>query len=334
MDTTREPARRPRSPRARQQTEDAVAPDVDLVRRAARRELPGHARAAARRRRADHRALHACSRSRRRRATSSRSTAAATRSPASSRRPSPIRRPAGPRSPSPPKPAASDREKPRTSTTLHDDAADVRRSRARSLPDRAQGGDQREADRGRAAAACDAAVRLRPRAAPDRLLRLDVPARRSRAAGCMGGGLMGIGKSKARRYDQETDAKVTFDDVAGIDEAENELVEIVDFLQDPGEVHAPGRHRAQGRAAGRRAGHGQDAARARGGRRGGRAVLLDERRGVRGDDRGRGRGARARPVQAGARARAGDHLHRRARRDRPRARTGGDRRHRASRSRR
>jgi cell division protease FtsH len=47
------------------------------------------------------------------------------------------------------------------------------------------------------------------------------------------GGLMGIGRSKARRYDQEKDAKVTFDDVAGIDEAENELVEIVEFLKDP-----------------------------------------------------------------------------------------------------
>jgi cell division protease FtsH len=47
------------------------------------------------------------------------------------------------------------------------------------------------------------------------------------------GGLMGIGRSKARRYDQEKDTKVTFDDVAGIDEAENELVEIVDFLKDP-----------------------------------------------------------------------------------------------------
>jgi cell division protease FtsH len=47
------------------------------------------------------------------------------------------------------------------------------------------------------------------------------------------GGLMGIGKSKARRYDQEKDTKVTFDDIAGIDEAENELVEIVDFLKDP-----------------------------------------------------------------------------------------------------
>ena len=37
----------------------------------------------------------------------------------------------------------------------------------------------------------------------------------------------------ARRYDQERDTKVTFDDVAGIDEAENELVEIVDFLKAP-----------------------------------------------------------------------------------------------------
>jgi cell division protease FtsH len=47
------------------------------------------------------------------------------------------------------------------------------------------------------------------------------------------GGLMGIGKSKARRYDQEADKRVTFADVAGIDEAENELVEVVDFLKDP-----------------------------------------------------------------------------------------------------
>jgi cell division protease FtsH len=57
--------------------------------------------------------------------------------------------------------------------------------------------------------------------------------RRAAQGGGLGGGLMGIGKSKARRYDQEQGAKVTFDDVAGIDEAENELVEIVDFLKDP-----------------------------------------------------------------------------------------------------
>jgi len=54
-----------------------------------------------------------------------------------------------------------------------------------------------------------------------------------RQGGGLGGGLMGIGRSRARRYDQEQEAKVTFDDVAGIDEAENELVEIVEFLRDP-----------------------------------------------------------------------------------------------------
>jgi cell division protease FtsH len=57
--------------------------------------------------------------------------------------------------------------------------------------------------------------------------------RAAQQGGGMGGALMGIGKSRARRYDQEQDTKVTFDDVAGIDEAENELVEIVDFLKDP-----------------------------------------------------------------------------------------------------
>jgi cell division protease FtsH len=57
--------------------------------------------------------------------------------------------------------------------------------------------------------------------------------RRAQQGGGMGGGLMGIGKSRARRYDTEKETKITFDDVAGIDEAENELVEIVDFLKDP-----------------------------------------------------------------------------------------------------
>ncbi len=58
--------------------------------------------------------------------------------------------------------------------------------------------------------------------------------RRAAKAGGMGGaGLFGIGKSTARRFDTEKDIKVTFEDVAGIDEAENELVEVVDFLKDP-----------------------------------------------------------------------------------------------------
>jgi cell division protease FtsH len=57
--------------------------------------------------------------------------------------------------------------------------------------------------------------------------------RAAQQGGGVGGGLMGIGRSRARRYDQAQDTKVTFDDVAGIDEAENELVEIVDFLKEP-----------------------------------------------------------------------------------------------------
>jgi cell division protease FtsH len=57
--------------------------------------------------------------------------------------------------------------------------------------------------------------------------------RRAARQGGMGGGLMGIGRSQAKRYDAESDTKVTFADVAGIDEAEAELVEIVDFLKAP-----------------------------------------------------------------------------------------------------
>ena len=57
--------------------------------------------------------------------------------------------------------------------------------------------------------------------------------RAAKQGGGLGGALMGIGKSRARRYDQAQDTRVTFDDVAGIDEAENELVEIVDFLKEP-----------------------------------------------------------------------------------------------------
>jgi cell division protease FtsH len=57
-------------------------------------------------------------------------------------------------------------------------------------------------------------------------------ARRFSAAGGLGGGLMQIGKSKAKIY-VEADTGITFADVAGVDEAKDELREIVDFLKEP-----------------------------------------------------------------------------------------------------
>ena len=47
------------------------------------------------------------------------------------------------------------------------------------------------------------------------------------------GGLFGMGKSRAKRFNQETDIKIKFSDVAGMDEAKVEIMEFVSFLKQP-----------------------------------------------------------------------------------------------------
>ncbi len=118
-----------------------------------------------------------------------------------------------------------------------------------------------------------------------------------------------FGKSKAKLLTGDT-PKVTFADVAGADEAKEDLKEIIEFLKDPAKFRRLGGRLAEGGAAGRAAGHRKDPACAGRGRRGRPTVLLHVRIRFRGDVRRRRSQPCAGPVRTGQSARAVHHLHR------------------------
>ena len=134
----------------------------------------------------------------------------------------------------------------------------------------------------------------------------------SRMGGGASGGLMQIGKSKAKVYIEKSTG-VSFADVEGIEEAKDELIEVVEFLKHPEKYQRLGRSYSQGGIARRPSRHRQDSAGSRCRRRGGRAVLQHFGFRFRRDVRRRRRGARARYVLPGRRACAEHYLHRRTR---------------------
>ena len=126
-----------------------------------------------------------------------------------------------------------------------------------------------------------------------------------RSQKAMGGGagmFGGFGREKRGPVNPET-VRVTFDDVAGIDEVEAEINEVVDFLREPDKYRRLGARAPKGVLLDRPARYRQDAAGSRDRRRGERAVLQRQRLGVHRDDRRRRRQPGPRAVRGGAQGR-------------------------------
>ena len=72
------------------------------------------------------------------------------------------------------------------------------------------------------------------------------------------GGIFSVGKSRAQIFDKDTNVKINFSDVAGLEEAKTEVMEIVDFLKNPKKIYTAGRKDTQGSFAYRTSGNRQD----------------------------------------------------------------------------
>ena len=130
------------------------------------------------------------------------------------------------------------------------------------------------------------------------------------------GGPMSFGRSRAKLLSDDQ-PRTTFADVAGVDEAKDDVQELVEFLRDPARFQKIGGRIPRGVLMVGAPGHRQDLAGQGDLRRGASAVLFHLRFGFRRDVRRRRRLQGARHVRAGQKAVAVHHLHRRDRRRGP-----------------
>ncbi len=66
-----------------------------------------------------------------------------------------------------------------------------------------------------------------------------------KGGGMMGGGMFGVGRSTAKRF-KKGKSNITFNDVAGLNNAKNDLQEIIDYLKEPGKFSALGANMPKG----------------------------------------------------------------------------------------